>query len=450
MRKMVMVGFLQAQNCTQLASSWRHNESYRDFDTPEYFQRIARVLEEGKFQLAFFDDRLAMPEYGGDHKRIVEAGVRCVKYDAVTVMMVMAAATQRLGLGSTYSTTYYEPFHVARVFATADLMTKGRVGWNVVTSVNDKEAQNMGQESHLNHGERYDRADEFMEIVQGHWSTWEDDAIVFDRGRNVFSDPEKVHRLDYEGKYLRSRGPFTVPRSPQGNPVVIQAGSSGRGQEFAARWAETIFVAYPNLIEGRRRYARQKELIAARGRNPDDVKICSLKFTVAAATKAEAEDKMAEIEAAYRDIDGLSLLSEALNFDFAKKQIDEPFSDAELASMNGMVAMRDRVMELSPTPNPTVRDFLQITQRGKPHDALVGGPKEIADELEEWFSTGACDGFVLAPTHVPGTYADFVKHVVPELQRRGIYHTDYEGVTLRENLGIKRPMAGDWKHTAAE
>jgi FMN-dependent oxidoreductase (nitrilotriacetate monooxygenase family) len=448
MRQIVMVGFLQAQNCTQLASSWRHPDSYRDFDTPDYFRRIAQTLEQGKFHLAFFDDRLAMPEYGGDHRRIVEAGVRCVKYDAVTVMMVMGMATQRLGLGSTYSTTYYEPFHVARVFATADLMTNGRAAWNVVTSVNDKEAQNMGQDSHLGHDERYDRADEFMDIVLGHWNAWEDDAIVFDRKRNIFSDPDKVHRLDYKGKYLRSRGPFTVPRSPQGHPLVIQAGASGRGQEFAARWAETIFVAYPNLIEGRRRYARQKEMIAARGRDPEDVKICRLTFTVAAATKAEAEDKMAQIESDYRDIDGLSLLSEALNFDFARKEMDEPFTDAELASMNGMLAMRDRVMELAPTPNPTVRDFLRITQRGKPHDAMVGGPREIADEMEEWFTTRGCDGFVLAPTHVPGTYADFVRHVVPELQRRGLYHKDYKGTTLRENLGIKRPLAADYWRAA--
>ena len=445
MRQMVMVGFLQAQNSTQLASSWRHPESFRDFDTPEYFRRIARTLERGKFHLAFFDDRLAMPEYGGDHRRIVQAGVRCVKYDAVTVMMVMGMATERLGLGSTYSTTYYEPFHVARVFATADLMTNGRAAWNVVTSVNDKEAQNMGVDSHLGHDARYDRADEFMEIVLGHWSTWEDDAIVFDRKNDIFADPEKVHRLDFKGKYLSSRGPFTVPRSPQGHPLVIQAGASGRGQQFAARWAETVFVAYPKLIEGRQRYAAQKAAIAARGRDPEDVKICRLTFTVAAASKAEAEDKMAQIESDYRDIDGLSLLSEALNFDFARKGMDEPFTTAELAGMNGMIAMRDRVLDLSPTPNPTVRDFLQITQRGKPHDAMVGGPKEIADGLEEWFETRACDGFVIAPTHVPGTYADFVDHVVPELQRRGLYHTDYTGATLRENLGIKRPHAGEWK-----
>ncbi len=245
MRQMVMVGFLQAQNCTNLVSSWRHPESREDSTSADYYQTIGRVLEEGKFHVGFFDDRLAMPDrYGNDHRHTVEHGIRCVKMDPVTVLTVMGMATKRLGLGATRSTTYYEPFDVARTFATLDLMTEGRAAWNVVTSMNDGEALNMGKDEHLEHDSRYDRADEFMEVVLGHWNSWDDDAIVHDKKSGVFADPDKVRRLDHKGDWFKSRGPFTVPRSKQGHPVTIQAGQSGRGKRFSARWGGVGFRQY--------------------------------------------------------------------------------------------------------------------------------------------------------------------------------------------------------------
>ncbi len=446
MRQMAMVGFLQAQNCTQIASSWRHPEARLDFLTADYFQHIARVLEAGKFHLGFFDDRLAMPDmFGLDHRLIVENGIRCVKMDPTIILMAMGMAAPRIGLGATYSTTYYEPFHVARVFATLDLMTGGRAAWNVVTSVNDGEAQNMGQVEHLAHDLRYDRADEFMEVVLGHWDTWEDDAIVADRARDLFAVADRVHRLDHRGAFFRSRGPFTVPRSAQGHPVVIQAGSSGRGKRFAARWGELVFVAYNDLATGRRSYSELRDEVARHGRDPDQIRIATLISPIVAETRAEAEDKMAVIERGYREVDALSLLSEALNFDFATKRLDDPFTTAELAGMTGMHAMRDRVVEACGGENPTVRDFLRITQRGKPAHPVLGTPAEVADALEEWFTSQACDGFVVSATHIPGTYEDFVRLVIPELQRRGLYHRDYSGRTLRENLGLRRPAPGDWR-----
>ncbi|MGA9865012.1 MAG: LLM class flavin-dependent oxidoreductase [Acetobacteraceae bacterium] len=445
-RQMTLVGFLQAQNCTTLASSWRHPESRTDFTTAAYFQRIGQVMEAGKFHLAFFDDRLAMPDMlGGDHRHTVENGIRCVKMDPIVVLMAMAAKTERLGLGATCSTTYYEPFHVARMFQTVDLMTNGRAAWNVVTSVNDGEAMNMGVAQHLEHDLRYDRADEFMEVVLGHWDSWEDDALVVDKARGLFADPDKVHRLDHQGRFFRSRGPFTVPRSPQGHPVVIQAGASGRGKAFSARWAETVFVSYNNLTDAKRQYGEAKEAIAEHGRDPDLVTLNTIAYPVVAATRAEAEDKMALIDTQYREVDGLSLLSEALNFDFARKSLDEAFTEDELAGMSGMQAMRDHVIRASGTSTPTVRDFLNITRRGRPGAAIVGGAKEIADRLEQWFVERACDGFVLGGTHIPGTYEDFVRFVVPELQRRKLFHDDYTGTTLRENLGLPKPTRGAWK-----
>jgi FMN-dependent oxidoreductase (nitrilotriacetate monooxygenase family) len=446
MRQMTMVAFLQAQNCTNLAMSWRHPLSRTDSWSPDYYRQIGRVLEEGKFHLGFFDDRLSMPDmYGRNHAHTVQHGIRCVKLDAVTVLTVMGMATQRLGLGATYSTSYYEPFHVARVFATLDLMSEGRAAWNVVTSLNDGEAQNMGRDEVVAHDERYDRADEFMEVVLGHWDSWEDGAIVQDKTTGLFAHPDKVHRLDYRGRHYRSRGPFTVPRSPQGRPVIIQAGQSGRGKRFGAQWGELIFVVYPSIEAGKRDYADFKADVAAGGRDPEHVKITQLVNTVSAATKSEAEDKWALIEKLPLEVDALSLLSEALNFDFATKGMDETFSDREMAQMSGLQAIRDRVVRVSGTRNPTVRDFIHFSGRGRVHNPVIGGPKEVADRLEQWFVERGCDGFVIPATHVPGAYEDFVRFVVPELQRRGLFRKDYAGTTLRENLGMPVPALGDWR-----
>jgi len=450
MRQMTLVAFLQAQNCSNFVGSWRHPDAAPDFMSAEYYRRIGRILEAGRFHLAFFDDRLAMPDrYGGDHALTVQNGIRCVKMDPVTILTVMGMATERLGLGSTYSTTYYEPFHVARVFATLDLMSGGRAAWNVVTSLNDGEALNMGDAVQMAHDLRYDRADEFMEVVLGHWDSWEDGALVLDKARGLFAHPDKVHRLNYQGRFFRSRGPFTVPRSAQGHPVIIQAGQSGRGRRFAARWAELVFVAFHEQERARQDYAEFRTAVAESGRDPKLVKVTMACYPVVAATRGEAEDRLARIEHLSKDIDRLSLLSEGLNFDFASKGLDEPFSDEELASISGLLAMRDRVIRNSGKRNPTVRDFMDVSGRGTIHDHPVfcGSPKDVADQMEQWFTTHACDGFVIAASHVPGAYEDFVRMVVPELQRRGLHQHDYAGATLRENLHLPRPTIGAWRTT---
>ena len=228
----------------------------------------------------------------------------------------------------------------------------------------------------------------------------------------------------------------------------MQAGMSGRGQKFAARWGELLFVAYRGIETGKKAYQRQKDAAAAMGRDPDSMKIASLFYPVVAETRAEAEDKQAAYDKLPNDMDQLSLLSEALNFDFATKGLDEPFTDEEIAGIGGMQSMRDRVVEAG-YKNPTVRDFMRVTGRGLLHDPWVGSPKDIADMMEEWWSAPACDGFVVGPTHQPGCFEDFVRLVVPELQKRGIYRKDYAGPTLRDHLGLARPEIGDWR-TAAE
>ena len=447
-RKMTMIGFLQAQNCSIYPGSWRHAATMTDFLTPEYYQRIARVLEEGKFHMAFFDDRLAMPDiYSGDHRDTVAHGIRATKLDPTIVLGAMAGVTTKLGLGATYSTTYYEPFHVARLFATLDLMTKGRVAWNVVTSLNNSEAANFGQDSHLEHDLRYDRADEFLETTLGHWDTWEEESLVVDKESGLFAHPDKVKRLDHKGKFFNSRGPFTVPRSPQGQPVLLQAGQSGRGKAFAARWAELIFVVYPNLKIAKKQYADMKATIAEAGRDPEKVRIATAIYVVVAETDELALKKFEYMDKLAKPEDALALICEVLNYDFSTRDYEEPMSDNDMAAVSGLQAIRDRVVTLSGKSNPSVRDFVEYSNRARLRElnVFIGSPKTVADEMEQWFTEGGCDGFVLAPTHMPGSYEDFVRLVVPELQRRGLYRTDYEGDTLRSNLGLPYANSGDWK-----
>jgi FMN-dependent oxidoreductase (nitrilotriacetate monooxygenase family) len=445
-RMMTLVAFLQAQNCSNLPGSWRHPSTQLDFFTPEYYQRIARTLEDGKIQLAFFDDRLALPDlYTGNHHEMIAGGVRAVKMDPSTILMTMGMATSKLGLGTTYSTTYFEPFHVARVFATMDLMLKGRVAWNIVTSLNSAEALNFGHGTHMEHDSRYDRADEFMEVVLGHWNTWEDDALVLDKESGRFADPTKVHRLDHAGANFRSRGPFSVPRSQQGHPLLIQAGQSGRGQAFAARWAELVFVIHHNLEAGKQHYKRFKAMVAANGRDPNSVAVAPACYVIVGESEDAAQAKRAAIEATARPVDALVLISEVLNYDFGSKGYDEPFTDEELASFSWH-GFRERVVQFSGKKNPTVRDFVEVSGRGtiKEHKVFCGTAKSVADQMEEWFTAPACDGFVLAATHMPGAYEDVVRLLVPELQRRGLFQKEYRGTTLRENLGLPIPRAVDY------
>lgn len=439
-RQMTMIAFLQAQNCSNFPASWRHPEAATDFLSAEYYQRIGRVLEEGKFHLAFFDDRLAIPDvYADDFKVTISEGIRAVKLDPMLCALSLGHATERLGVGVTYSTTYYEPFHVARTFSTLDHLTNGRAAWNVVTSLNSSEAVNFGRDIVLEHDLRYDRAEEFLETVRGHWRSWDDDALILDK-QGEFANPDKVRRLYHKGKWFSSRGPFTVPRSPQGEPILIQAGQSGRGRSFAAKWGDLVFVIYPNLEIGKKSYAGFKDTLSQSGRDPRSVKIAPAIYTVVGESQSEAEDRRALIDKLMKPIDGIVLLSEVLNFDFARKGYDEPFTSEEMDGISGIQAFRDRVVNLSGRSNPTPRDFVEFTRRGTLDEfpVFMGSPKQIADQMEDWFGT-ACDGFVLAASHAPGAYEDFVRLVVPELQRRGLYRDNYSGSTLRENLGLEHP-----------
>jgi FMN-dependent oxidoreductase (nitrilotriacetate monooxygenase family) len=439
-RQMSLVGFMQAANTSVYAGSWRHPATEHAFLTASYYEKLGRTLEDGCFDLMFFDDRLAMPGiYAGSVAEAVRLGARPVKLDLSIVLGVVAAATRSIGLGATYSTTYYSPFHVARTFATLDHLSGGRAAWNVVTSVNDGEAQNYGIEHHLDHDARYDRADEFLEATRGLWDSWDDDALVLDRATGVFADPAKVHELNHDGEWFRVRGPLTVPRSPQGRPVLLQAGSSGRGRDFAARWAELIFTGDPNIDVARSHHKDQKERIAERGRDPAQVKMLPMAYTVIGESRAHAEEREQLFLNELVDPQAsLALLSELMNHDFSGLGLDAPITDELIESVSGIRGLVQNLRQ-------HIGDTVTLGDLASHRATLLQGPRfvgtgpEVADQMEEWFDGDACDGFVIAATHVPGAYEDVVRLVVPELQRRGVFRNRYTGSTLRDHLGLERP-----------
>lgn len=439
-RQMALVGFMQAGNATVYAGSWRHPATEHGFLDAGYYQKLGRTLEEGCFDMMFFDDRLAMPGiYGGSVADAVRHGARPVKLDLSVVLGVIAGATRSIGLGATYSTTYFAPFHVARTFATLDHLTAGRAAWNVVTSVNDSEAQNFGVDQILAHDDRYDRADEFLQATTALWDSWEDDALILDRAAGIFADPDKVHTTDFDGSWFRVRGPLTVPRTPQGRPVLLQAGSSGRGRDFAARWAEVIFTGDPSIEVARAHYADQKARIAEEGRDPGSVKMLPMAYTVLGESAAQAHEREQMFLEDFVDpVASLTLLSELMNYDFSGLALDTPITDELIESVSGI---RGLVQNL----RAHIGGAITLADLAGHRATLLQGPRfvgtgpDVADQMEEWFDTGACDGFVIAATHSPGAYEDVVRLVVPELQRRGVFRDRYTGATLRDNLGLTRP-----------
>jgi FMN-dependent oxidoreductase (nitrilotriacetate monooxygenase family) len=439
-RQMALVGFMQAGSATVYSGSWRHPATEHGFLDQRFYQKLGRTLEEGCFDMMFFDDRLAMPGiYGGSVAEAVRTGARPIKLDLSVVLGLIAGVTRSIGLGATYSTTYYSPFHVARTFATLDHLTGGRAAWNVVTSVNDSEAQNYGFDEHLDHDARYDRADEFLEATTGLWDTWDDDALVMDRTSGYFADPDKVHELDYEGQWFNVRGPLTVPRTPQGRPVLLQAGSSGRGMEFAARWAELIFTGDPGVDVARSHYKQQKDRITEFGRDADSVRMLPMAYTVVGESRAQAEEReQVFLNDLVDPVASLTLLSELMNYDFSSLPLDSPITDELIESVSGIRGLVKNLRQ-------HIGDDITLADLAGHRATLLQGPRfvgtgaDVADQMEEWFTTDACDGFVIAATHVPGAYEDVVRMVVPELQRRGLFRDHYDGTTLRDNLGLQRP-----------
>lgn len=434
-RELHLAGFLIASHVTHSHAAWRHPASETDYLGPDYYERVAKTLERGKFDFLFFADLLATPvRYGNDIRVPLSSGTQAsATIDPSLVAAGLASVTEKIGLAITKSTTYFHPYEVARIFGTLDHLSRGRAGWNVVTSLNQAEAQNFGIDDHLAHDERYDRAHEFLEVAYKLWDSWERDALVQNKESGLFADPDKVRTVDHDGTYFKTRGPLTVPHSPQGRPVIFQAGSSSTGRDFAARWADAIFEIDPTK-EGRKAYYDDVKSRASNfGRNPEDIKIFPSFVPFVGETEAIAREKQAFHNELADPISGLITLSVHTDHDFSQYDLDSALTDLTVPGSQGLF---DLARRLSDKDSLTLRDVGKLYAQGVLLPQFVGTASQIADQIEEGFTGGEADGYILSAAQAPGTFVDFVELVVPELQRRGLFRTDYTGTTLRDHLGL--------------
>ena len=437
-RQLHLGGFQIASQVTHSHAAWRHPASDTRFTTPDYYHRIGRILERGKFDFVFFADLLAAPgRFGDDITEPLRRGTQATAtLDPSIVAASIGAVTSKLGVAITKSATYFHPYELARIFASLDHITRGRVAWNIVTSLSQSEAQNFGHSEHLDHDFRYRRADEFLRTTLELWSSWEPDALVLDKTHGVFADPDRVRRVDHDGEYFRTRGPLNVPHSPQGRPVLIQAGSSSTGRDFAARWAEAIFEIDPTA-EGRRAYYDDvKSRASDLGRDPDQVLIFPAFIPFIGETESIAREKQAFHNELADPISGLITLSVHTDHDFSQYDLDAPVEDVTVTGTQGLF---DTARRVANRDNLTLRDIGKWYAQGVLLPQFVGTAGQVADQIEESFTAGEADGFMVSAAQTPGTFNDFVDAVVPELQRRGLFRTDYSGSTLREHLGLKQP-----------
>jgi FMN-dependent oxidoreductase (nitrilotriacetate monooxygenase family) len=429
-RRMHLAGFLIAGPVAHSHALWRNPAHAVPFLSTAYYVDIAQTLERGKFDLIFFADRLAIADRFGNDKAI---GIRhgdqdSTRMDPVPILGALAATTDHIGLGATRSTTYDQPYHLAREFRTLDHLSNGRAAWNVVTSMNDGEALNFGIESHLDHDRRYDRADEFMELIGKLWDSWEPDALILDRQQGVYADPDKVHYVRHEGRYFKSRGPLNIPAGPQGRPVIIQAGASDRGRTFAAKWAEVIFNISPTREHMRRATAGIREEVARIGRPEGACKVLTAVMPFVGPTEAAAVEKRDQTNALVDPLVGLSTLSAHSNIDLGQLDLDAQVDELSSSGTQSLIAMAARIAK---DQRMTLRDIGRRYGESVLVPQLCGTAAQIAEQLADVFTSGDADGFVISPAFLPDSFADFVGSVVPELQRMGVFRREYETSTLR-------------------
>jgi len=414
--------------------AWRYPGAYPDANFNfAHLKRFAQTLERGRFDAFFMADHLAVLNMPVD---ALKRSHTVTSFEPLTLLSALAAVTEHLGLIGTGSTTFEEPYHLARRFASLDHISGGRAGWNLVTTSNPDAALNFGLDEHVEHGERYHRGREFFDVVTGLWDSFSDDAFVRDVESGIFVDPEKMHVLDHKGEHLSVRGPLNIARPVQGWPVVVQAGSSEAGRQLAAETADAVFTMQRTLADGQRFYADVKGRMEAVGRHRDHLKILPGAFVVVGDTLEEAREKRALLDSFVHYDSGIASLSIALGHDVSSFDPDGPLP--EIPETNASKSTRQRMLDMAQEGNLTIR---QLAQRvgGFSGFQLVGTPETIADEMQAWLVGEACDGFNVMFPYLPGGLDDFVDKVVPELQRRGIFRREYEGATLRENLGLPRP-----------
>lgn len=416
-------------------AAWRHPEvDPRNVQRLDHFKSLARIAERAKFDAIFFADNLGLPDAPPE---LLAKGPQIYNFDPLILQSILSQETQRIGLIATVSSTYLPPYHLARKFATLDHFSNGRAGWNLVTSGTLFEAWNFGLEEQLTHAERYARAREYVGVTRALWDSWEDDAFLFDKEANRFFDPSKLHTPAHDGAYFKVRGPLQTGRPPQGYPVLVQAGSSDDGQALAAETADVVFTAQQTLEEARVFYAGLKARAAQSGRDPASLLILPGVQPFIGRTEEEAREKFELLQNLVDPAVGVGLLSAFLNLDLSAYPIDGP--PPELPFTEGWQSRQKLFLDLARRKNLTIRQLSLEVAGGRGHRIILGTPTSIADQLEEWFVGGAADGFnILAPI-LPKGLEEFAETVIPELRRRGLFRSEYEGATLRENLGLARP-----------
>jgi FMN-dependent oxidoreductase (nitrilotriacetate monooxygenase family) len=404
-------------------AAWRHPQTDLESNPFKVFQQQVRNAERACLDAVFFADSLALT-----------GGVPSL--EPLTLLSALAASTERIGLIGTATTTYNEPYTVARQFASLDQISDGRAGWNLVTSDNAAEAANFGREQHVAHAARYERAREFHQVVTGLWDSWDADAFINDKEGARLFDPAKLHKLNHRGDHFGVAGPLNVARSPQGRPVVVQAGGSEAGRDLAAATAEVVFTAQPTLAKAQDFYRDIKRRVVAHGRAPESLKIMPGLFAVVGRTQSEADDKFALLQSLIEPKAGLALLGRMIgNFDLSSYPLDGPLPDLP-QTQDGQRSRQQLLTDLAQGENLTIRQLYERIAGGRGHFTVVGTAEVVADQMQAWFEQEAADGFNFMAPSLPGGLDDFLALVVPELQRRGLFRTAYQGSTLREHLGL--------------
>ncbi|SNQ51746.1 putative monooxygenase YxeK [Frankia canadensis] len=415
--------------------AWRFQDDPRLFLDIDYFQRIARLAERGTFDAVFLSDGVSL------HQEPPEKPWNAL--EPSVLLTALATVTERVGLIGTVSTTFNEPFNLARRFASLDHISRGRAAVNIVTTISPKASANFGLRTTPDHDARYARAEEFVDVLADLWDSWEDDAIVGDRLRSRFVDGAKVHTIDHESRYFAVRGPLNVPRSPQGRPVLVQAGSSGVGKRLAARVADIVFTAQPTFPTAAAFYTEIRQAAAGFGRDPDHLVVLPGLFPIIGGTEAEARARKAELDAYFPFDVELPRLAAQLGVEPEQLPLDARLPYDQLPDVSsyatGSRGFFEAIVAMARTHDYTVRELLLANGGG--HRQVIGAPEQIADDIARWFHGRAADGFNLNFDVFPSGLEAFVEHVTPELRRRGMFRTEYTGTTLREHLGLPRPAS---------
>jgi len=416
-------------------AGWRHSggDATMIHDLARYCE-VARRAEDAKIDLIFIGDNLSVRETNPEALKHVADYI--VQFEPITLLSALSAVTSRIGLVATASTSYTHPFHIARMFASLDHLSGGRAGVNVVTSISDLEAQNFGRDVHYEHGDRYERAMEYADVLFRLWDSWEDDAFIRDPAAGIYVDPAKQHVANFKGKHFNVKGPLNIMRPPQGYPVIAQAGASEDGRTLASQTADIIYSIQQSMESGQAFYKDMNERAAKAGRKPGDLKILPGVMPVVAETEAEAKRKFQEMQDLVEPAVGLSYLSLVLGgVDLSGHPLDGPLPEIELT--NASQTRQAAVLEMARKENLTLRQLYLRIAGGRVHWVFVGSAEQLADELERRFLAKAADGYAVMPATIPGGIDDFCSMVVPILRERGVFRSEYEGSTLRENLGLR-------------